>query len=173
MTGDVQRCAQFSNESGRTQLPVYLAAEASVFVVFRSPSTGIDAIVSSPGNTAQAIRFRLNDAGKPVAEVAQNGAYTLTFQSGKKEIITVDDLPKPIKLTNPWSVQFDKTADFDGNVTFATLTDWTANSLDVVKYYAGTATYTTTFALPVGAKKPDVRYTLDLGKRGHCRRNTA
>ena len=163
MTGDVQRCAQFLSRAGRTRLPVHLAAEASVFVVFRSPSTGVDAVVSPSEKMAQPLRFSLTADNKTVIEVAENGTYPIQFQSGKQETITVSDLPNPIGLTNPWSVQFDKTPDFDGTVTFATLTNWTTNSLDAVKYYAGTATYTTTFALPARSKKPHLRYTLDLG----------
>ena len=73
------------------------------------------------------------------------------------EITTVQTLPEN------WSVQFDPA--FGGPkqaVQFTTLTDWTTNTDPAVKYYSGTAVYSTDVELKK-AKKGE-RICLDLGR---------
>ncbi|MDR1958550.1 MAG: hypothetical protein LBQ54_05855 [Planctomycetaceae bacterium] len=76
-----------------------------------------------------------------------------------------DNFPTPqvaVTLDGAWKVQFD--ASLRGPeqpVTLEKLSDWTASQEDAVKYYSGTATYTTTFDLEkVDAGK---RYFAHLG----------
>lgn len=74
----------------------------------------------------------------------------------KKDEPAVRDLNKenfPIakmvqKIQDPWKVTFDTTMGGPASpVVFNTLTDWTNNKNDKIKYYSGTAIYETTFNL--------------------------
>jgi hypothetical protein len=71
---------------------------------------------------------------------------------------------KPVQtLKETWTVKFDKT--FGGPeqpVVFDTLTDWSKNSNDAIKYYSGTANYSQSFSWQNGKQAGDV--WLDLGK---------
>ena len=73
--------------------------------------------------------------------------------------------PAPVLLAEvngPWTVNFDAAMRGpDQPVVFNTLTDWTASEDDRIRYYSGTAFYTTTFSLdkPPAGKK----VMIDLG----------
>jgi hypothetical protein len=65
--------------------------------------------------------------------------------SAKNEESTTNDLPEPLLLNQLWQVQFQKFYGFDSTLVFDELVDWKDHVLDDVKYYSGTATYTTQF----------------------------
>ena len=65
-------------------------------------------------------------------------------------------------LDGPWTVQFDpKWGGPAESVVFPTLTDWTASAVDGIKYYSGTAVYTTAFEM--GALEEGKAYSINLG----------
>ncbi len=70
-----------------------------------------------------------------------------------------------VSFNEPWKVSFESDKLKRGPskaITFPTLTDWTLNSDESIKYYSGTAVYTTSFRVQ---KKPsDKKLFLDLGK---------
>ncbi|MEI7902225.1 MAG: glycosyl hydrolase, partial [bacterium] len=71
------------------------------------------------------------------------------------------EVTAPMPVNTPWTVTFDPA--HGGPSTpqpFAVLADWTQSSLDSIKYYSGTAVYTTTFDCP----QPDQAAFLDLWK---------
>lgn len=83
---------------------------------------------------------------------------------------TIGDTAKPnypsaiqtIELTQPWLVKFDSSMRGPVNpVLFDTLSDWTNNTNDSIKYYSGTAYYNTTFNIRGIAK--GANYLIDLG----------
>jgi len=63
-------------------------------------------------------------------------------------------------LKSGWMVHFDPKWGGPETVSFPTLTDWSKNDLPGIKYYSGTATYTTQFEL----KEVATSLFLDLGK---------
>lgn len=66
------------------------------------------------------------------------------------------------EITGPWTVSFEKQhGGPETPVVFNTLTDWTQNSDDRIKYFSGTATYTTTFKMK---RLPTAECYIDLGK---------
>jgi hypothetical protein len=90
----------------------------------------------------------------------QSGKYELTLASGKKIEKTVA-LETPVALGNGWSVTFP----IKGNTvtkTFDTLSSWSDNADEAVKYFSGTATYKNTFQKP--NRKSDERIFLDLAQ---------
>jgi hypothetical protein len=62
------------------------------------------------------------------------------------------------ELPGPWSVKFDPRWGGPAEATFETLADWTQRPEPGIKFYAGTATYRTTFQRPASAS-----VALDLG----------
>lgn len=68
------------------------------------------------------------------------------------------------EIDTPWQVYFSQKGGEEADATFAKLHSWTEEDNSVVKYYSGTAVYTTTFRL----KRDDVKGTepiyLDLGE---------
>jgi hypothetical protein len=70
-------------------------------------------------------------------------------------------------LVPGWNVQFDPAWGGPADaVAFSTLDDWSKRPEETIKYYSGTATYETTFELPVNfaAQGRGGRYFLDLGR---------
>ena len=76
------------------------------------------------------------------------------------------NFPDPVKtleIAGPWDVQFDhKQRGPERVVVFDKLMDWTSSTNDSIKYYSGTANYTTTFNLEGGSGHE--QSMLDLGK---------
>ncbi len=65
------------------------------------------------------------------------------------------------KIQGPWQITFDRKWGGPELVEFKTLTDWTLNTDEGIKYYSGKATYKNTFELkPFG----DKRYWIQLNK---------
>ncbi|MFT3933637.1 MAG: glycosyl hydrolase [Chitinophagaceae bacterium] len=72
--------------------------------------------------------------------------------------------PLPVnlaKIQGPWKVQFDSLQRGPANpVTFDTLMDWTKSNDERIKYYSGTAFYTTTFIIDKLPETNDVAIDL-------------
>lgn len=98
------------------------------------------------------------EAGQSTFIVLKKATSLLSSHTGK-------NWPKAVTkqtLQNNWSVKFDKV--FGGPVdavNFTSLTDWTQNSNDAIKYYSGVAEYSERFVWN-GTVTPDL--WLDLGK---------
>ena len=66
-------------------------------------------------------------------------------------------------LNKDWNVSFQPGRGAPETVTFDQLSSWSDNSIDGVKYFSGTATYTKTFEVPADAIAQGAHYWLDLG----------
>jgi hypothetical protein len=66
------------------------------------------------------------------------------------------------RVNGPWLVNFDKQAGGPGMVNFSNLVSWTARPESGVRFYSGTASYKTTFALTNGFPSAS-SFALDLG----------
>jgi hypothetical protein len=65
------------------------------------------------------------------------------------------------KIENAWSVSFDTAMGAPNQTVFKTLTDWSQNADEGIKYYSGAAIYRKLFDLPKGANG---KLYLNLGK---------
>ncbi len=86
------------------------------------------------------------------------GAMMYRTSDGRSKKVSVKSVPSELGLTGPWSV---RSAAFD--TVFSKLISWPQSSDDRVKYFSGTATYTTEFNLDRRPLSPDVSLELDLG----------
>jgi hypothetical protein len=79
-------------------------------------------------------------------------------------------VPRPVErelltFTKPWTVAFQPGRGAPASTTLAALHPLNENNDPGIRYFSGTATYTTTFALPKGAKAGAPLW-LDLGQVG-------
>jgi hypothetical protein len=110
-------------------------------------------------NHSSAAEFVRDGGGRLALRAGQPGRYEFTTANGKAQVITVQDIPKPLAMTGTWQVQFPGIA---APLPFPQLMSWTEHADANVKYFSGTATYRTTFDAPAG--RTGERRILDLGR---------
>jgi len=126
VTGEIRKLKDFSDNDGRTIVPIKMKAQQSWFVVFTNKdNTGI------------------------------KEGYTTNF-------------PQPTAvqtIEKSWQVDFkNKNIGPAEAVEFPSLTDWISHDNDKIKYYSGTAVYTSTFNYKNKEQTKDV--LIDLGNVG-------
>lgn len=97
------------------------------------------------------------------------GSAFIVFKGNRSAVLQMSaassNFPAPLNtmpLTGPWMVKYDrKSRGPAGPQTFTTLTDWSVDKNDSIRYYSGTAVYRTRFK----GEKPEkgLSYLLDLG----------
>jgi len=91
----------------------------------------------------------------------------VVFKALKDSVITNKGINFPVKnvvtkVNNPWTVTFQAgRGGPDKPVVFNELSDWSKSNDDRIKYFSGTATYSTTFKIN---KMPKLPVYIDLGK---------
>jgi hypothetical protein len=123
VTGEIRQAGKWIIRNGRTELPLRLESNESLFIVLQTPTKQTE---SAKGT---------------------NWIATKTVQT----------------VPENWSVQFDQA--FGGPkepVKFSTLTDWTTNAYPAVKYYSGTAVYSSD--VEINKIEKGERLWLDLGR---------
>ncbi len=112
--------------------------------------------------------LQLTRSGKGTIEALawQPGTYNLQCASGKALSLTVPALMPNLPLNGPWTVAFPVNSGAPTSTRFDSLASLTTSSNPTIKYFSGTATYTTTFDVPTGALTTDKRLYLDLGQVG-------
>jgi hypothetical protein len=131
--GSIEKVARWHHEAGRTIVPLSLDPAGSLFVVF-----------------AQSTASKAGDAPFTVIP----GSSGVDLSSGA---------PVALALDRPWRVRFTDRVTQPVELTLHTLSSWTEQAADDVKYYSGTATYTTDFIVPKSTLSKQTRLLLDLG----------
>ena len=161
-TDKICDAAVWHQENNRTFISLNFSPSGSVFVVFRR-KTNYDPVASmiptSSGNDINLPVLYLQDDS---AWAYEAGTWELIRQSGKKEHITLGNIPEPKVLKNDWMVSFEPGLGVTDPVKFSKLESLDRNENDSIKYFSGTATYRCSFELAV-LKKEDKLF-LDLGK---------
>jgi hypothetical protein len=91
------------------------------------------------------------------------GRYTLTDDRGQTVTRTLEP-PIAQPLTRPWTLAFPAGRGAPPSVTLPTLASWTEHTDPRVRYFSGTATYTTTFTVDGALRARDRALMLDLGR---------
>jgi len=169
----------------RTVVPLHLDPASSVFVVFRRNAPKLAASASIVGierngqtlfpdesssgiTTANCDTLRFVDlvttpAGLQ-AQVRQPGNYVLKRADGTGQRIAVPTIPAPIPVAGPWQVTFPPKLGAPPSITLDRLQSWTVHPEPGVRYFSGTATYTTEFILTAEQLAANRRLELDLGQ---------
>jgi hypothetical protein len=105
-------------------------------------------------------------------EMAAFESYFVVFADSKAQHAVADSrenfpaLETVVEINSPWTVRFESDSIHRGPVepvVFDTLTDWTHSDDERIKYYSGTATYSTTFTFQPSDRR---RLYLDPGNVG-------
>jgi hypothetical protein len=78
----------------------------------------------------------------------KRGTYTLRFASGRTEHVKIDRVPDEVMVTGPWHVEFPPGLGAPSAIDLPQLVSWTTHAHAGVRYFSGTAQYTTTFTAP-------------------------
>lgn len=85
---------------------------------------------------------------KPALLITQNGRYTLRNNTGKTSAFTVSNIHTPVEIKGPWHVYFPGGLGAPAHIVLPELISLHRHIDDGVKYFSGTATYSTSFTLP-------------------------
>lgn len=171
VTGKITPVLVYERKGNRYEIPASFAPEGSVFFVFRKgverkhvTKIATDGRELIEGNTP----LRLNASGVFVGadgvEIIRDGAYELVWSDGEREKIDGGAGRTEQLIDGRWQVTFMERPSLGDTITTETdvLKSWTAFEQREIKYYSGTARYTTTFAVSADRLK-DGRVYLDLG----------
>ena len=179
MTGSMKPAGLWRTEGRGTRVTLPLGPKGSVFVVFRHPSAPKATTFASIGGEMLPTTSGSSSEGwKPAAWLPEltakstsadllawsNGSYVLKASNGGEKTVTVDSLPAPLAVEQPWTVDFTPGWGAPARVKFPELSDWSKNADTGVRYYSGTATYRTTLKLPSEFVAKANRLELDLGQ---------
>jgi hypothetical protein len=161
-TGEIEKLALWREETGRTVVRLTFDPAGSLFILFAQPGAADQPFLTAiSGANSDAVRLSERD-GRAEAVVALEGSWTVKDSRGVTHDLKVSEFPEPLVLAGPWSVRFADNVDKPVDLTLHTLSSWADHAEPAVKYYSGTARYTTEFTLSV---PPDnYRVFLELGE---------
>jgi hypothetical protein len=164
--GEIDKLVLWREEAGRTTVPLSFDPAGALFVVFAQPADSIDRkawFTSINGSSPDGVRLSERD-GHPQALVSQTGDWSLRKAAGGDLVVSVRhrDLPGPLALDGPWRARFTDRVAQPVELTLNTLSSWTEQPDEAIKYYSGTATYTTDFNIPKAMVGLDKRLSLEL-----------
>ena len=165
-SGKCMTDGDFSEDAGRTNLPLQLGPYGSVFVVFRHAIGKLNPAVAITrnGEPSRSARVTVDDSHALMLTAFKPGAYELTLKSRAKVAMDVRALPATLKVHGPWKIAFTPGWGAPSTATFNKLISWTNSHQSGIKYFSGTGTYLRTIDIPnsyVGAGK---RVILHLGR---------
>ena len=169
ITGEITDYSIYSQENGKTSMPMFLEPFGSVLVVFRKDAGAHYSQLSLNGESwfpglpvdTVAVSPFIQQAGNDILFV-QPGEYMLVSSAGETKKISIDRISET-EINNPWDVSFDPGWGGPEKASFDKLTLWNNHIDPGIRYYAGTAVYRNTFNLNSEQYK-DKRVYLDLGE---------
>ncbi|WP_111979551.1 glycosyl hydrolase [Algibacillus agarilyticus] len=141
-TGKIKRLAAFSDNGTTTQVPITLAANQSLFVVFQQSAKNIE-----PIPPAHALQQKRN-----------------LILSTKNQALTLHEQADAHEVKGEWQVQFSGFYGLNKQYNFSKLVDWRAHPEQAIQDYSGTAIYRKSINLPPHYIADDLELTLDLGE---------
>lgn len=164
--GTISPAAGWTVEGKHVKVPICLAPEKSVFIVFRNNGKPED----DPYVDAVTLKqlppwepsFEVSDETR--LRVFNNSSYIVSHDSGKFKEIEVTGLPEPVELTGPWEVSFQPNRGAPEKVRFEKLMPWNEHSNPGIKYFSGTATSSISFDLQEDFLNDNRQVWLDLGE---------
>jgi hypothetical protein len=173
MTRTISQPAIYCEKDGIIEMPLHLDPAGSVFVVFRKP-TNPQAIVSVSQGSKQLfppdaeqsvfppILYFTAGSGLKI-DCGEPAQYELLTAKGETASLTIPAPNQGIVLQGPWTVAFPPRKQAPEQISLPKLMSWTESDHDGVKYFSGTATYTTTFEWSKPHSEKEI-VLLDLGE---------
>jgi hypothetical protein len=176
MTGQIKRAAVYEQTDKQTFVQITIEPVGSRFIIFRQKhahsSPNVESLTRAgkeilPDPTKAiaeppAMEFTADARGRVEALVWQDGHYVLHSSSAADQGLDIK-LPSPLELRVPWEVHFQSGRGAPDHLTFDQLMDWSRHPDPGVRYFSGSAIYTTTFSVPDPFLGTGQRAYLDLG----------
>jgi hypothetical protein len=157
VTGQITPQLIYDEDStaGTTRLPLRLAPFGSVFAVFAEPATirvteitrdgaALDPWGSPTGDLPLVTRC----AGVLCLESENPGNYRVTLSGGRRLEASITAAEPAQVLAGPWTLTFQPGRGGPENpVAVAAPTDWSTSPDPAIRYFSGTATYTSQFSI--------------------------
>jgi hypothetical protein len=161
--GSIMNAPVWESIEGRTRVELFLKGGQSLFVVFRKASDSIDhAITVSTEDMILDWNPIINSNGNMAFWTTQPLHGQILFESGKTRRFDFP-LPETDMLEGPWQVAFvPKTGD-PFQLEFPSLVDFSLHTNEMVRYFAGTATYRMEIRIEMNNPEHSNRFILDLG----------
>ncbi len=164
-TGTIRPAAGWTVDGKHIRMPLQLAPEKSIFVVFRqSGKPAADPVVLAEGPASDGLLPVLDATAGTRLRAWHNGPHTLHRASGKTGQLAVSGLPAPLALPGPWTVRFQAKRGAPAEARFDKLIPWNEHTDPGIRYFSGTATHSVRFTLPDGFLKDGGEAWLDLGE---------
>jgi len=163
-TGQMLPFARYTEQTGRTNIPVAIAPSESACFVFTGDLAIVHVTNIEPESPDQGV-FRFDSDGNLRARFTLAGEHRITLSDGTTCVIT-NTPGSRVSLSGPWqlSVNADQAVSPQTPLTLKLerLVSW--REIPELKKYAGTATYSTGFQLPPDLVRGDVALFLNLGR---------
>jgi hypothetical protein len=171
VTGARQSVGLWRIEKQGTRVTLPLEPNGSWFVIFRKPAPSktvtYSALTKNEEQTLPGSEWlpEITDQDKGVQMVVwDNGQYKLQTSNGSQKSISVETLPTPMVLNQPWIASFTPGWGAPAKIELPQLIDLSQHTDPGVRYYSGTVTYKTTFNLSFAFVQHADRLNLDLGQ---------
>ncbi len=169
-TGAIQLPGVYQETAdGRTNLPVWFAAYGSRIIVFRrAAGPHVVRLVRDgqeifpqmkSGVGPYSVEMR---GGRTMLRAQQAGQYRAVDAAGKRYATVVAET-KVLPLQGPWTLTFPPHWGAPAKIKLEILESWSDSKENGVRYFSGTATYSSEFELPAQLPHP-ARVILDLGE---------
>lgn len=152
VTGKTSDAPIFETGKNTISVPVDFEPYGSAFFVFQKPLPAEWVVSADP------VQLELKTG--PILSQAEQ--VKLRYSTGLEKEVDLSPLPKPEVIAGPWNVKFIDGRDAPEQVTMQMLTSWSESEDAGIRYYSGSAIYTTGFT----ASAPGAGQTaiLDLGE---------
>jgi hypothetical protein len=160
-TGQIEPLPVYSaTADGRTRVPMHIEPHGSAVIVLRG-AAGRHFVETSWRDADPAVRLRAT--GEIDLESGAPGRYTAILNDGSTLTADIPPPPAALALSGPWNIEFTPGWGAPANVSFDRLASWTENANPGIRYYSGTATYSTRFRLPDRLDASQL-WSLDFGE---------
>ena len=159
VTGRAENEARYASDGGRTKLALHLDPYGSTFVVFANRQ-GVRVTRVLKDGAAANVRVEADANGGWSLPDAKPGGYTLELSDGRKVGVKVSAVQRQELAAADWKISFQPGRGAPaGKRPVTAFHSWTDSKEPGVRYFSGTATYST--ALTVHRKSGE-RITLHL-----------
>ena len=156
-TGEIETCGVWRVENGRTIIPLELDPYGSHFIVFRKAGSPVVTELKGDGATVRIAN------GKAQLVASKSGSFAVSTSAGTQSI-KVGDLPNPQLVSGPWRVSFPPKLGAPESAVFHELISLTDHADEGIKYFSGTASYTSDFEVSAAMVGKDKQVMIDLGR---------
>ena len=175
-TGSIKTPAAFIAQENSTLVPIHFSPAGSMFVVFRAPARGATQVTwlkrdgvllfGQDSVATEPLPELWGTPGGVQLETAVAGRYELGYGDGRVRPVTVSPPGPAVSVNGPWQVRFQAGRGAPDSVEFRELHDWTKHPQEGIRYFSGTAVYSTVlhWQSAGGAAQAGQQYQLDLGR---------